>query len=164
MKEIPLPKVFRGCWYGSVARLDSVRPIMPDAVRLIWLTKNYAICYQQLGYNGKWQLTFADGSVAERSRVSDERQSVKVLSADGANRAVLSGYLHFKARVIDSVNQTISIRTLDETSLLRCNVFPERSNVFPERNLMSVSAEVLIETDGSPFANITWHTFLSRGG
>src|SRR5690348_12402285 len=36
MREIPLPEVFRGCWSGSVPRLDSMKPLSPKVGRLIW--------------------------------------------------------------------------------------------------------------------------------
>ncbi|MBV8055782.1 MAG: hypothetical protein JO071_11135, partial [Deltaproteobacteria bacterium] len=40
-REIPLPEIFRGCWSGSVPRVDSMQPFSPDMGRLIWLTKTY---------------------------------------------------------------------------------------------------------------------------
>jgi hypothetical protein len=80
-----LPQVFRGCWQGSVPRIDTLQPIDPDAGRTIWLTKSYVLCYKQTGYNGKWDLTFAEGSVTDRRRVLDQRQSIRVKSVTGAD-------------------------------------------------------------------------------
>src|SRR5437879_4563274 len=98
IREIPLPQVFRGCWIGLVAQVDSIVPLNPDVANVIWLTKSYKLCYKQSGYNGKWQLTFAEGSVADRNEVSDQRQVIRVESVSGADRAQLSAYLHFRAR------------------------------------------------------------------
>src|SRR5271170_3535190 len=37
-REIPLPKVFRGCWRGSVPTVDSITLLQPDEPRISWLT------------------------------------------------------------------------------------------------------------------------------
>jgi hypothetical protein len=157
-REIPLPEVFRGCWSGSVPRIDSMQPLSPDMGRLIWLTKTYTLCYKQAGYNGKWQLTFAEGTVADRREVSDQRQLIKVKSVSGPDRAELTAYLHFRTHGFIGFGGAARPSTLDELGHLHCNVLPNG-------DLMTVSAAVFVETNGEPYANITWHTkFLRTGG
>jgi hypothetical protein len=158
-REIPLPEVFRGCWSGSVPRLDSVQPLSPDSSRLIWLTKTYLLCYKQAGYNGTWQLTFAEGAVADHSEVSDQRQLIKVKSVSGPNRAELTAYLHFRTHGFAGFGGIAQPTVLDELTHLHCNVLPQRG-------LMTVNAEVFVETNGEPYANVSWHTnfFRTAGG
>jgi hypothetical protein len=156
-REIPLPEVFRGCWSGSVPNVDSMRPFSPDMSRLIWLTKTYTLCYKQAGYNGKWQLTFAEGTVADRREVSDQRQSIRVKSVSGPDRAELTAYLHFRTRGFIWFGGIARPSTLDELTHLHCNVRPEL-------NLMTVSAAVFVETNGEPYAEVTWHTNFFRTG
>jgi hypothetical protein len=156
-REIPLPEVFRGCWSGSVPRLDSMQPLSPDTGRLIWLTKTYTLCYKQAGYSGKWQLTFAESAVADRREVSDQRQFIKVKSVSGADRAELTGYLHFRTHGLVGFGGIARPSTLDELAHLHCNVTPQR-------DLMTVSAVVFVETNGEPYANVSWHTNFFRTG
>jgi len=157
-REIPLPQVFRGCWSGSVPRLDSVQPLSVDSSRLIWLTKTYLLCYKQAGYNGKWQLTFAESAVADHSEVSDQRQLIKVKSVKGPNRAELTAYLHFRTHGFASFAGLAQPSVLDELTHLHCNVLPRQE-------LMTVNAEVFVETNGEPYAKVTWHAnFFRRGG
>ncbi len=155
MREIPLPEVFRGCWSGSVPTVDSMQPLSPDMGRLIWLTKTYTLCYKQAGYNGKWQLTFAEGTVADRREVSDQRQLIKVKSVSAPNRAELTAYLHFRTHTFIGFGGIARPRTLDELAHLHCNVIPGRE-------LMAVNAAVFVETNGEPYANLTWHTNFLR--
>jgi hypothetical protein len=156
-REIPLPAVFRGCWSGSVPRVDSMQPLSPETGRLIWLTKTYTLCYKQTGYSGKWQLTFAEGAVADRREVSDQRQSIKVKSVSGPDRAELIAYLHFRTRGFIGFGGMARPSTLDELAHLHCNVESQR-------NLMTVNASVFVETNGEPYAEVTWHTNLLRNG
>jgi hypothetical protein len=153
--EIPLPQVFRGCWSGSVPRLDSIRPLSPEIGRLIWLTKTYTLCYKQTGYNGKWQLTFAESAVADRREVSDQRQLIKVKSVSGPNRAELTGYLHFRTHGFVGLGGIAQPSTLDELAHLHCDVLPQQ-------DLMTVSAVVFVETNGEPYADVSWHTNFFR--
>jgi hypothetical protein len=155
-RELPLPEVFRGCWSGDVARVDSIEPLNPDARRIIWLTKSYTLCYKQVGYGARWQLTFAEGSVANRGEVSDQRQTIKVKSVSGADRALLTAYLHFRAPVIDMFGRpTGMINTLDELTDLDCLVMSADG-------VMDVRAAVFVENDDRPYARIIWHTRLRR--
>jgi hypothetical protein len=156
-REIPLPEVFRGCWSGSVPRVDSMQPLSPDVGQLIWLTKTYILCYKQAGYKGKWHLTFAEGAVADRSEVSDQRQVIKVKSVNGPDRAELTAYLHFRTHGFTGFSGIARPSTLDELAHLHCNVLPQQS-------LMTVSASVLVETNGEPYAEVTWHTNFFRAG
>jgi hypothetical protein len=154
-REIPLPEVFRGCWSGSVYRVDSMRPLSPDMGRLIWLTKTYTLCYKQAGYNGKWKLTFAESAVADGREVSDQRQSIRVKSVSGPEHAELTAYLHFRTRGFVGFGGFARPSTLDELTHLHCNVQPDRK-------LMTVGAAVFVETNGEPYAEVTWHTNLFR--
>jgi hypothetical protein len=155
-REIPLPQLFRGCWRGSVPSIDSIVPIDPDAGHTIWLTKVYTLCYKQAGINGKWVLTFAEGSVADGRRVIDQRQSIKVNSVSGADRAELTAYLHFRARPLTAFGLPAPvINTLDELAHLHCSVMPDQT-------VMEVRAAVFVENNDEPYANITWHTRFLR--
>jgi hypothetical protein len=157
-REIPLPKVFRGCWSGSVPAIDSMRPLQPDEAPLIWLTKLYTLCYQQAGANGQWQLTFADSSVADTDRVSDQRQVIKVKAVTGPDQAVLSAYLHFRAAQVGMFGMPSGvINTLDELADLHCQMTPDRDAI-------EVQASVLVESNSEPYAEMTWHTTLQRTG
>lgn len=155
-REIPLPQVFRGCWRGSVPQIDTLTPIDPDAAHTVWLTKSYTLCYKQTGYNGKWVLTFAEGSVSDTRQVSDQRQSIRVKSVSGPDRAELTAYLHFRARPLTLFGLPgRGINTLDELTHLRCYVTPDQT-------AMEVRAAVFVENNDRPYANITWHTRFLR--
>jgi hypothetical protein len=156
-REIPLPDVFKGCWAGSVPAVDSMQPLGRDMGRLIWLTKTYTVCYKQAGYNGKWKLTFAESAVADRSEASDQRQAIKVNSVSGPDRAELSAYLHFRTHGFVGLGGIARPSTLDELTHLHCEVRPEL-------NLMMVTASVFVETNGEPYAEVTWHTTFFRAG
>lgn len=158
-REIPLPKVFRGCWSGSVPTIDSIKPLRPGEPRLIWLTKLYTLCYQQAGANGQWKLTFADSSVADTDRVSDQRQVIKVKTVSGPDQAVLSAYLHFRAPKIDPWlgMPTGEISIMDELADLHCQMTPDRDAI-------EVNASVFVESNSEPYAVMTWHTRLGRTG
>jgi len=157
-REIPLPEIFRGCWSGEVARVDSMIPLTPNALHVQWLSKLYTLCYKQVGAGDRWHLTFAETSVAQRSMVSDQRQSISVKSVTGRDRAELTGYLHFRAPQVNLFGlRSSTVNTLDELSQLHCTVSPDR-------NVMEVHAEVLVENDDEPWVKITWHTRLLRTG
>src|SRR5439155_7640652 len=128
-REIPLSHVFRGCWSGSVPAVDSLQPLSSDMGRLIWLTKTYTLCYKQAGYNGKWQLTFAEGTVADKREVTDQRQSIKVKSVSGPNRAQLTAYLHFRTRPFVSFWGVARPSVLDELAHLNCDVIGKRDRM-----------------------------------
>jgi hypothetical protein len=155
-REIPLPEVFRGCWSGSVERVDSIVPLGSSSRHLIWLTKSYTLCYKQAGYSGRWKLTFAEGSVSDRRQVTDQHQLIKVKSVSAADRAELTAYLHFRAPEITSFGmRTGVINTLDELTHLYCEVMPGG-------NEMEVRASVFVENDDQPNASIMWHTRFVR--
>jgi hypothetical protein len=156
-RDIPLPQVFRGCWRGSVPSIDTLEPIEPEAARTVWLTKSYMLCYKQAGYNGQWQLTFAEGSVSDRRQVSDQRQAIKVKAVSGPDRAELTAYLHFRARPLTMFGMPGfgPSNTLDELTHLHCSVTPDK-------DAMDVRAAVFVENNNQPYANITWHTRFVR--
>jgi hypothetical protein len=154
-REIPLPEVFRGCWSGSVPQVDSIRLLSQDMSRLIWLTKTYTLCYKQAGYTGKWQLTFAEIAVADRFKVSDQRQLIKVKSVSAPDQAELTAYLHFRTHGLVGFGGVARPSTLDELTNLHCNVVAQG-------DLMAVSAVVFVETNGEPYAEVTWHTNFYR--
>lgn len=157
-REIPLPEVFRGCWFGQVPAVDSMRPLSPDAGHIHWLTKTYTLCYRQVGYAGRWQLTFAEGSVANHAIVSDERQVMRVKSVAGPDRAELLSYLHFRAPQVNPFGMpTGVVNTLDELTHLHCAVAPDRT-------AMDVAADVFVENDGKPWVEMTWRARFIRIG
>jgi hypothetical protein len=155
-REIPLPEIFRGCWTGEVAEVDSMVPLTEAAMHVQWLTKLYTLCYKQVGAGDRWHLTFAETSVAQRSMVSDQRQSISVKSVAAQDRAELTGYLHFRAPQVNPFGfPTSTVNTLDELTQLHCAVTPNR-------DAMDVQAEVLVENNDEPWVKITWHTRLLR--
>lgn len=155
-RKIPLPKVFRGCWSGSVPAIDTIRPLQEDEPPIIWLTKLYRLCYRQTGTNGKWELTFADSSVADRDRATDQRQVIKVKAVTGPDEAVLSSYLHFRAESIGMFGTPDgNINSLDELAELHCRMTPDRDAI-------EVHASVFVESNAEPYAEMTWHTRLER--
>jgi hypothetical protein len=156
-RDIPLPQVFRGCWRGSVPRIDTLEPLQPEAARTIWLTKSYMLCYKQTGYTGKWQLTFAEGSVNDRGQISDQRQAIKVQSVSGPDHAELIAYLHFRARPLSMFGMPGfgPANTLDELTHLHCSVTSDKA-------AMDVHAKVFVENNSQPYANITWRTRFVR--
>ena len=89
-REIPLPEIFRGCWAGEVPGVDLMTPLTAAATHVQWLTKLYTLCYKQVGGGDRWRLTFVETSVAQRSMVSDQRQSISVKSVAGRDRAELT--------------------------------------------------------------------------
>ena len=157
MREIPLPEIFRGCWSGEVAQVDSMIPLTQNALHVQWLSKLYTLCYKQVGAGDRWHLTFAETSVAQRSMVSDQRQSISVKSVAGRDRAELTGYLHFRAPEVNLFGlRSSAVNTLDELSQLHCTVSPDRAAMY-------VRAEVLVENDDEPWVKITWlRTLLGR--
>jgi hypothetical protein len=157
-REIPLPEIFRGCWSGEVAQVDSMIPLTSSAMHVRWLSKLYTLCYKQAGSGDRWRLTFAETSVAQRSMVSDQRQSISVKSVAGRDRAELTGYLHFRAPQVNLFGlPSNTVNTLDELTQLHCTVSPGR-------DAMDVQAEVFVENDDQPWVRITWHTRLLRTG
>ncbi len=157
-REIPLPNVFRGCWFGQVPDVDSIRPLSPDAGHIRWLTKAYTLCYRQIGYSGRWQLTFAEGSVANRAIVTDQRQVMRVKSVEGPDRAVILSYLHFRAPQVNPFGMPTGIvNTLDELTHLHCTVSPDDG-------AMEVAADVFVENDSKPWVEMTWHARFVRIG
>ena len=134
-----------------------MQPLSANVGRLIWLTKTYTLCYKQAGYNGKWQLTFAEGTVADRREVSEQRQLIKVKSVAGPDRAELTAYLHFRTHGFIGFGGMARPSTLDELAHLHCNVRPEG-------DLMTVTAAVFVEDNGEPYANVNWHTNFFRTG
>ena len=158
-REIPLPKVFRGCWSGSVPAIDTIRMLQEGAGPPIWLTKLYTLCYQQAARNGRWELMFADGSVERSDRVSDQRQVIKVKAVTAPDEAELSDYLHFRAAKFNPLLgiPTGEITEMDELADLHCRMTPDRDAI-------EVQASVFVESNAEPYAEMTWHTRLERTG
>ena len=157
-REIPLPEVFRGCWTGQVADVDSIQPLRYGTGRPVWLTKSYTLCYKQVGNSDRWHLTFAESSVSDTSEVSDQRQSIKVRSVSGPDRAELTAFLHFRAAQGDVLGLlTGATLVVDELTTLDCTIAPDHG-------VMSVSARVFVEDNNAPTFRVIWHTrFLRRG-
>jgi hypothetical protein len=155
-REIPLPEVFRGCWRGSVAQVDAIEPLDRAAGRTIWLTKSYTLCYKQAGYASNWVLTFAQGAVADSRQVRDQRQSIRIKSVDGSDRAEITAYLQFRAPTVTMFGMPTGIMNeQDELSQLHCHVNADQQT-------MEVRATVFVETNGRPSVNIAWHTRFFR--
>jgi len=153
-REIPLPQIFRGCWRGIVPRVDRIVPLDPLAGDTIWLTKEYTLCYKQTGYAGKWQLTFAESSVANRL-ATDQRQIIRVKSVTGPDSAELTAFLHFRAPAVTLFGLPGRMNTLDELSHLHCFVTSDQQ-------AMNVQAMVFVETNGRPSVDIYWHAQFVR--
>jgi hypothetical protein len=157
MREIPLPKVFRGCWGGSVPAVDTIRMLRPGEGPPIWLTKVYTLCYEQDVSSGRWKLTFADGSVERSDRVSDQRQVIKVKAVIAPGEVELSDYLHFRAAKFNALLglPTGESTEMDEIADLHCRMTPDRDAI-------EVQASVFVESNADPYAEMTWHTRLER--
>lgn len=156
VREIPLPNIFRGCWAGEVPEVDTMTPLTPEATHVRWLTKLYKLCYKQIGAGDRWHLTFAETSVAQRSIVSDQRQSVSVKAVAGRNRAELTAYLHFRAPQVNLFDLPSGVvNTLDELTQLHCTVTPDHE-------AMDVQAEVFVENNGESWVRMTWHARFLR--
>jgi hypothetical protein len=139
-----------------VPAVDTIRPLQEGEPPIIWLTKLYTLCYRQTGANGKWQLTFADNSVADTNRVIDQRQVIKVKAVTGPDDAELSAFLHFRAESIGMFGMpTGNLNTLDELADLHCRMTPHRDAI-------EVEASVFVESNAEPYAEMTWHTRLER--
>jgi hypothetical protein len=157
-REIPLPEVFRGCWTGQVADVDSIQPLRYGTGRPVWLTKSYTLCYKQVGNSDRWHLTFAESSVSDPSEVSDQRQSIKVKSISGPDRAELTAFLHFRAAQGDILGLlTGATQVVDELTTLDCTIAPDHS-------VMSVNASVFVEDNNAPTFRVIWHTRFLRSG
>jgi hypothetical protein len=114
------------------------------------------LCYRQTGANGKWQLTFADNSVADTNRAFDQRQVIKVKAVSGPDQAELTAFLHFRAESVGLFGiPTGNLNTLDELADLHCRMTPDREAIM-------VAASVFVESNSEPYAEMTWHTRLER--
>ena len=158
-REIPLPEVFRGCWTGQVADVDSIQPLRYGTGRPVWLTKSYTLCYKQVGNSDRWHLTFAESSVSDPSSdVSDQRQSIKVKSVSGPDHAELSAFLHFRAEQGNILGLlTGATQVVDELTSLDCSISPDHG-------VMTVYASVFVEDDNAPTFRVIWHTRFLRSG
>ncbi|MGH7917217.1 MAG: hypothetical protein ACREQE_07090 [Candidatus Binataceae bacterium] len=136
--------------------VDSLKPLDPNGAGIQWLTKSYTLCYAQIGAK-RWKLTFAEGSVAEPWRVSDERQRIQVETVEGPNRARLVAFLHFRAPRVNAFSgaTTGTVNTIDELTHLDCNVQPDGST-------MRVRAQVFVKNNGRPLAEMSWHSNFER--
>src|SRR5262249_10353883 len=88
-KEIPLPKIFQGCWQGQVNHPDSLRALSGQPPGL-WLTKTYRLCYRRVA-QGLFVPTLATAGVDSNSvpvgAVSSVTSTLRVLRTDGRGSA-----------------------------------------------------------------------------
>ena len=96
-REIPLPKVFQGCWQAQVTHLDSLRVLGRQPPNL-WITKTYRFCYRCVA-QGPFVPTLATAGVDSNSVpfgvVSSVQSTLRVLWTDGRSSARLRAFLEF---------------------------------------------------------------------
>ena len=96
-REIPLPKVFQGCWQGQVTHLDSLRALGEHPPNL-WMTKTYRFCYRRIA-QGPFVPTLTTAGVDSNSVplgvVSSVKSTLRVLRTDGRSSATLRAFLEF---------------------------------------------------------------------
>jgi hypothetical protein len=148
-REIPLPKVFQGCWEGQVTHLDSLRALgghPPD----LWITKTYRFCYRRIA-QGPFVPTLATAGVDSHSvptgAVSSVRSTLRVLQSDGRSSVALRAFLEFS-------------QPYSEFGVLGGPVLVDEltdMNGRLEGDVMHVQARIYAERNRSPWCIITWH-------
>jgi hypothetical protein len=145
--EIPLPKVFRGCWRGVVPRLDSLRMLGGPHVSK-WIPKTYRICYEQTG-SGPFKLTMSEtGLAGYHSSLTNVRGIMKVISTNGRTEARMRALLHFDEPTGFVVGMFGGTGSVDELTNMSCRI---------DGNIMRVEANVYAQWNGRPWSEMTWH-------
>jgi len=145
--EIPIPEVFRGCWSGTVASLDSFARLSywPPTGASLWFSKSYVVCFRQKGQE-PWRLTFGDSGMPEDTAAIVDQWVRQIASS--ADWVELSAFLHFR--------NSLLFLAIDkqEWAELRCTVSPQ--------GIMRVTAKLYAEANGHPWVTATWHADFMR--
>jgi hypothetical protein len=148
-REIPLPKVFQGCWQGQVTHPDSLRSLSGRPPGL-WITKTYRLCYRRVA-QGPFVLTLATAGVDSSSIpfnvVSSVRSALRVLGTDGRRSATLRAFLHFNQPDLE-LGVLAGTAAVDELTEMTGRL---------DGDVMHVQAKVYAEWNRSPWCVITWH-------
>ena len=145
--EIPLPREFRGCWRGEVARLDSMRMLSGPRVSE-WIAKTYRICYVQSA-GGPFQLRLSETGLAGIHRsLTNVKEIMKVISTDGRTTARMRALLHFDEPAGSLFGMFKSQGSVDELTNMSCRI---------DGDVMHVEAKVYAQWNGRPWSEMTWH-------
>ena len=141
-----LPAVFRGCWSGEVAALDSIERL-PGAPPIgYWTPKTYRMCYTRVG-DGPFRLTFTEAGIQRNRMITNAQGAMDVLSTDGRTYATLRALLHF-----DEYHSrgyfTGATFPVDEVTKLQCQIEPDG---------MHVIGSVYGMRNTSPWFRAYWH-------
>ncbi len=143
-----LPAVFRGCWEGTVSRLDRIDRL-PGGARIgPWTPKTYRLCYRRLG-DGPFEPTFTDAGIADSGKITNSQGRMRLLSTDGHTYATMSAFLHFDEYRTHMSYFGSSTFPVDETTRLQCDIEPDGMHVW---------GSVYGQHDGSPWFRAWWHT------
>jgi hypothetical protein len=147
-----LPAIFRGCWQGQVAYLDSIQRMYGAPKLGLWTPKTYRICYQRIG-NGPFELTFSQVGVVPNVKITNPVGRMDLISTDGRNAARMRAQLHFDEYYSGRrfTGQTFAV---DEETILDCDV--------QGSGAMLVHGTVFGQREGSPWFHATWHAVFSR--
>lgn len=143
-----LPAVFRGCWEGTVSRLDRIDRLPGGARTGPWIPKTYRLCYRRLG-DGPFELTFADAGIEDSGKITNSEGQLRLLSTDGHTYATMSAFLHFDEYRTHMSYFGSSTFPVDETTRLQCDIEPDGMHVW---------GSVYGQRDGSPWFRAWWHT------
>ena len=148
-REIPLPKVFQGCWQGQVTHPDSLRALSGRPPGL-WITKTYRLCYQRVE-QGPFVLTLATAGVDSGSVpfevVSSLRSALRIVRTDGRSSATLRAFLHFNQPDLE-LGILSGTAAVDELTEMTGRL---------DGDVMHVQARVYAEWNRSPWCILTWH-------
>jgi hypothetical protein len=144
--EIPLPKVFRGCWRGVVAHIDSLKRLGGPVISG-WVTKTYRICYVQSA-GGSFRPTFSEaGMLGHTSGISNAAGRLKVTWTDGRTRATMRAFLHFDEAPTSVFGLAGRTGSVDEMTNMECRI---------EGGVMHVEGRVYTQWNDEPWALIAW--------
>ncbi len=145
--EIPLPQVFRGCWTGVVADIDSLKMYSPPEISQ-WVPKTYRICYVRSA-DGPFHPTISQtGMVDVSGQMSNVRGVLKVISTDGKTTAQMRALLRFDESTRNVFGYSRKVGTVEELTNMSCRI---------EGGVMHVTATVFGQWNGSPWCEMTWH-------
>ncbi len=149
-REIPLPKVFQGCWQAQVTHLDSLRVLGRQPPNL-WITKTYRFCYRRVG-QGPFEPTLATAGVDSNSApfgmVSSVQSTLRVLRTDGRSSATLRAFLEFNQTDVELGILAGTAAAVDELTEMTGRL---------DGDVMHIQAKVYAEWNRSPWCIITWH-------
>ena len=146
-----LPPVFRGCWQGTVERVDSIERA-PGGHKLgYWTPKTYRLCYKRVG-DGPYQLTFGETGVVATEKIKYSKGRVDIEDTDGRSYARMRAFLHFD-EYREGANFSGSTFAVDEATMLECKI---------DGDQMRVIADVDGRREDQPWFHAHWRTTFIR--